>query len=132
MKKILNSGLLIVLIGLAVLFFVVDPAKHNVFPRCLFNSITGYYCPGCGSQRAIHSLLHLDFAGVVSYNFLFIPAFLLIFYHYLHPVLNRFLNWKLPNIFYFKSTPWIIFGFVIAFWILRNIPFYPFSVLAPS
>ncbi len=132
MKRILNIGLLIVFIGLAVLFFVLDPAKHNLFPRCLFNSITGYYCPGCGSQRAIHSLLHLDFAGVVSYNFLFIPAFLLIFYHYLHPILNWFLNWKLPNIFYFKSTPWIIFGFVIAFWVLRNLPFFPFSVLAPG
>ena len=131
MKRFLNIGLLLFFIGLAVLFFVLDPAKHSLFPRCLFNSITGYYCPGCGSQRAIHSLLHLDFAGVVSYNFLFIPAFLLIIYHYLHPILNRIFNWKLPNIFYFKSTPWIIFGFIVAFWILRNLPFYPFSVLAP-
>lgn len=132
MKKILNIGLLIAFIGLAVLFFILDPAKHNIFPRCLFNSITGYYCPGCGSQRAIHSLLHFDIAGVVSYNLLFIPAFLLIIYHYLHPILTQFFGWNLPNIFYFKSTPWIIFGFVIAFWILRNLPFYPFSVLAPG
>jgi hypothetical protein len=132
MKKILNIGLLIAFIGLAVLFFILDPAKHNIFPRCIFNSITGYYCPGCGSQRAIHSLLHFDIAGVVSYNFLFIPAFLLIIYHYLRPILNQFFSWKLPNIFYFKSTPWLIFGFVIAFWVLRNLPFYPFSVLAPG
>ena len=132
MKRILKIGLLVVFAGLAVLFFVLDPAKHNIFPRCLFNSVTGYYCPGCGSQRAIHSLLHFDIAGVVSYNFLFIPAFLLIIYHYLHPVLNRIFGWKLPNIIYFKSTPWIIFGFVLAFWILRNLPFYPFSVLAPG
>jgi hypothetical protein len=132
MKKILNIGLLISFIGLAVLFFILDPSKHIIFPRCVFNSITGYYCPGCGSQRAIHSLLHFDIAGVVSYNFLFIPAFLLIIYHYMHPVLNQFFSWRLPNIFYFKSTPWLIFGFVIAFWILRNLPFYPFSVLAPG
>ena len=132
MKRILNIGLLISIIGLAVLFYVLNPSEHQIFPRCLFNSITGYYCPGCGSQRAIHSLLHFDLAGVVSYNFLFIPGFLLIFYHYGHPVLNRLLNWKLPNIFYFKSTPWIIFGVVILFWILRNLPFYPFSVLAPN
>jgi hypothetical protein len=131
MKRILNIGLLISFIGLAVLFFVLNPVEHQIFPRCLFNSITGYYCPGCGSQRAIHSLLHLDMAGVVSYNFLFIPGFLLILYHYIHPFLNRILHWKLPNIFYFKSTPWIIFGVVIIFWILRNLPFYPFSVLAP-
>lgn len=132
MTKFYKIGLLIVITGLAVLFFVLNPAEHEIFPRCLFNSITGYYCPGCGSQRAIHSLLHLNFAGVIGNNFLFIPAFLLILYHYLHPVVNRFFKWKLPNIFYFKSTPWIIFAFVILFWILRNIPFYPFSVLAPG
>jgi len=131
MKRTLNIGLLIGFVGLAVLFFVLNPAEHQIFPRCMFNSITGYYCPGCGSQRAIHSLLHFDFAGVVGYNFLFIPGFVLIFYHYSHPILNRFFGWKLPNIFYFKSTPWIIFGVVILFWIARNIPFYPFSVLAP-
>lgn len=132
MKRILNIGLLIGFVGLAVLFFVLSPAEHEIFPRCLFNSLTGYYCPGCGSQRALHSMLHLDFAGVVSYNFLFIPGFLLIFYHYLHPVVNRLFYWKLPNIFYFKSTPWIILAVVVLFWIARNIPFYPFSVLAPN
>lgn len=132
MNRILNIGLLIVVTGLAVLFFLLNPIEYEIFPRCIFNSITGYYCPGCGSQRAIHSLLHLDFAGVVSYNFLFIPAFLLIFYHYVHPFLNLKLNWKLPNIFILKSTPWIIFAVVIVFWVLRNLPFYPFSVLAPG
>jgi hypothetical protein len=57
---------------------------------------------------------------------------LLIFYHYSHPFLNKFFRWKLPNIFYFKSTPWIIFGVIIIFWIARNLPFYPFLVLAPG
>lgn len=132
MKRIINIGLLIGFTGLAVLFFALDPARHDLFPRCLFNSITGYYCPGCGSQRAIHSLLHLNFAGVVSHNFLFLPAILLIIYHYSFPILNRFFNWKLPNIFYFKNTPWIILSVVILFWIFRNIPTYPFSVLAPD
>lgn len=131
MKKIINIGLLIVLTGLAILFFILDPAEHQIFPKCTFHSLTGYYCPGCGSQRAIHSLLHFNVSGVLSYNFLFIPAFLVIAYHYVHSVLNRFLNWKLPNVFYFKNTPWIIFGVVVLFWVMRNIPVYPFSVLAP-
>lgn len=132
MKKFINSGLLIVFSGLAILFFVLNPAEHQLFPRCVFNAVTGYYCPGCGSQRAIHSLLHLDFEGVVSYNFLFIPAFLMIFYHYSYRIFNKIFNIKLPNIFYFKSTPWIIFGVVVVFFILRNLPIYPFSVLAPG
>jgi hypothetical protein len=132
MKRIINIGLLILIAGLAVLFFVLNPSEHQIFPRCIFHSITGYYCPGCGSQRAIHQLLHLNFAGVVDNNFLFIPAFLLIVYHYLHQMANRIFKWKLPNIFYFKSTPWIIFGVVIVFWIVRNVSAYPFSILAPD
>jgi hypothetical protein len=131
-KKLLNIGLLTAVAVLAVLFFMLDPAKHSIFPRCIFNSVTGYYCPGCGSQRAIHNLLHLDFVGVISYNFLFLPAALLILYHSLHPFLNRKFGLKLPNILYHKLTPWIILIVIILFWILRNIPVYPFSVLAPG
>ncbi len=132
MKRMINIGLLILISVMAVLFFVLNPEEYKLFPRCIFNSVTGYYCPGCGSQRAIHDLLHFNFLGVVNHNILFIPAFLLIFYHYTSPVLNKIFNWKLPNIFYFKSTPWIIFGIVILFWIIRNIHTYPFSVLAPN
>ena len=132
MKKILNIGLLILFTGLAVFFFVLNPSEHEIFPKCVFHSITGYYCPGCGSQRAIHSLLHFNFYSVVSNNFLFLPAVLIVIYHYLRPVFNKRFNWKLPNIFYFKSTPWIILVVIVIFWILRNVPFYPFSILAPN
>ncbi len=132
MKKILNGILLLLLTGVAVLFFVLDPTKHTIFPKCMFHSLTGAYCPGCGSQRALHSLLHLDIAGVVSYNFLFLPAALFILYHYIHPLLNRIFGWNLPNLFYKKYTPWVVFAVVIAFWVARNLPWYPFSVLAPG
>ncbi|WP_167616406.1 DUF2752 domain-containing protein [Maribellus sediminis] len=132
MKKILNIILLLLIVGVAVVFFVLDPNKHEIFPKCMFHSLTGAYCPGCGSQRALHSLLHLDIAGVISYNFLFLPAALLIVYHYAHPILNKVFNRKLPNLFYMKYTPWVIFTVVIVFWIFRNLPWYPFSVLAPG
>ncbi|WP_372947785.1 DUF2752 domain-containing protein [Mariniphaga sp.] len=132
MKKIIYGGLLIALAALAVLFFVLDPAEHVFFPRCIFHSLSGWYCPGCGSQRAIHSLLHLNITGVVQNNILFLPAVLVIFYHYTHPILNKKLNWRLPNILYLKNTPWVIFGIILLFWVLRNLTVYPFSVLAPG
>jgi hypothetical protein len=132
MKRIIQIGLLTVISILAALFYFLNPAEHQLFPKCIFYSTTGYHCPGCGSQRAIHSLLHLDFAGVVSNNILFLPAALLVIYHYVHPLLNKLFNWKLPNIFYYKSTPWIILVIVVLFWILRNLPFYPFTFLAPD
>lgn len=132
MKKIVHFVLLLLIFGVAVVFFVLDPGKTQLFPQCPFHSITGGYCPGCGSQRALHSLLHFNIAGVVSYNFLFLPAAFLVLYHYIYSGLNQIFGWKLPNLLYKKITPWIILIVVILFWILRNLPWYPFSVLAPE
>ena len=132
MNRFAQIVLLLIIIVLAVIFYFINPVEHQLFPKCIFHSVTGYHCPGCGSQRAIHSLMHLNFKGVISNNFLLLPAAFLIIYHYLHPVLNKKLKWKLQNIFYFKKTPWIIFGVVVLFWILRNLPWYPFTVLAPN
>ncbi len=132
LKKTINMGLLLLIVGVAVLFFVLDPSKHEIFPQCLFHSVTGGYCPGCGSQRALHSLLHFDIAGVISYNLLFLPAAFLVLYHYSHKLLNGAFGWHLPHLFYFKNTPWVILGFVILFWIVRNLPWYPFTMLAPG
>lgn len=44
-----------------------DPATHPA-PRCWFNALTGLQCPGCGSQRAIHALLHGRVAEAWHYN----------------------------------------------------------------
>jgi hypothetical protein len=132
MKKIKNGGLLIGIPALAVLFFFINPGEHQIFPQCIFYSLTGYHCPGCGSQRAIHNLLHLNIPGVVHHNILFIPALLAIAYHYLHSVLNQKFQLKLPNLFYMKNFPWIVLGFVLAFWVLRNLPVFPFNALAPN
>ena len=30
--------------------------------------IFGIPCPGCGTQRALHSMLHLDFAQALKFN----------------------------------------------------------------
>lgn len=35
---------------------------------CLFYTLTGLRCPGCGVSRMCLCLLHLDFAGAWGYN----------------------------------------------------------------
>lgn len=51
-----------------VLYYKYDPAVVNFFPPCPSKLITGYDCPGCGTQRALHCFLHGDMAGVIHYN----------------------------------------------------------------
>ena len=118
------------LIAGAVLYFF-DPARLAFFPRCPFYTITGYYCPGCGSQRAIHSFLHFRWSDVIRYNALLYPALIFIFYHLLRPLMWKHFRLTLPNILYMKYTPWVVMMVILIFWIVRNIPYEPFSILKP-
>ena len=128
MRKIYLIGLLTVLFALAGFLYAFDPAGSNIFPPCPFYTITGFYCPGCGSQRALHDILHLDLPGAAENNILVIPALLVIIYQ----LICQFLKPKHQNILYYSSAPWIILVIIVIFWILRNLPFYPFTLLAPS
>lgn len=54
------------------LYTLVDPAAHDWMPRCLLLTLTGWRCPGCGSQRMLHALFTGHLAEAFGYNpFLF-------------------------------------------------------------
>ena len=55
----------------AILFFF-DPARYAFYPNCFLRSITGLNCPGCGSLRAIHELLHGDVIAAARLNLLLV------------------------------------------------------------
>jgi hypothetical protein len=42
----------------AAVLFLFDPATAGFYPPCLFKTVLGRQCPGCGSLRAAHQLLH--------------------------------------------------------------------------
>ncbi len=51
-----------------LLFYLFDPASAGGFWACPFHRLTGWYCPGCGGQRALHELLHGHFAAALRLN----------------------------------------------------------------
>jgi hypothetical protein len=53
---------------LAAALFFFDPATHSFYPPCLFKTIFGAQCPGCGSLRAMHELLHGNVAAAWALN----------------------------------------------------------------
>ena len=55
-------------IGGAAILYRFDPATVHFFPRCVFHELTGLQCPGCGTTRALHHLLHGDIAGAFRLN----------------------------------------------------------------
>jgi uncharacterized protein DUF2752 len=60
-------------IGCAILF-CFDPTQHHFYPTCIFHQTTGLLCPGCGSLRALHQLLHGHFITAFRFNPLLVLA----------------------------------------------------------
>src|ERR1700704_3037775 len=51
-----------------VMLRVFDPATSGIFPPCPVHYLTGWYCPGCGSLRAIHQLLQGNLRAAWALN----------------------------------------------------------------
>lgn len=122
---------LIVVAALAVLYYRYNPGMYGFFPECPFHKYIGLDCPGCGAQRAVHSLLHGDMLGALNYNALLVISLPVLLVHFLLKVWSYFskrnFNW---NIWYKPATPKVIIAVVLLFWVLRNIPVHPFTYLA--
>ncbi len=116
---IIGAVAVIVIAGIAI-YSTFDPSTVRFFPRCTFLTLTGLKCPGCGTQRAIHALLHGNFLEAVRFNAMMVASVpLLALYGYAEIVR------KSKPRFYNKvnSTPIIltIFVLVVLWWILRNV-----------
>jgi len=113
----------ILLIGLAIIYSLFDPANTDLFPKCPFRQITGYKCPGCGSQRAIHHLLNFDIPGAFRENFLLVISIPYIITGAIFDLIKKpsvkLLRWR--KFFFGTKAIFIVLGTIILFWILRNI-----------
>lgn len=117
---------------LALFYFIINPSEVNFMPRCPLYSTTGVYCPGCGSQRALHDFLHLDLTGVIRHNVLFLLGILVLLYHFFVESMQAFTKKKVTNVLYHPKTPFIFLVIILIYWVLRNLPYYPFTLLAPD
>jgi hypothetical protein len=57
---------------------------------------------------------------------------IVVIYGVVLPAVNRKFGVNYPNFLYYKWTPLWILIIVILFAVLRNLPWYPFSLLAPG
>jgi len=105
-----------------IVFFLFSPTESKFFPQCPFHYITGYDCPGCGSQRAVHYLLHFDIKNAFLSNPLLILAIpYLIFGVYMEYFGGKEKLPKIRKSLYGKRAACIILILIVLFWIGRNI-----------
>lgn len=121
---------LLVLAGLTA-FYAWDPAGSEVFPPCPFHALTGLHCPGCGTLRAVHQLLHGNLGAAFLLNPLMVLCLPFVAYSLLSGLLEMAGGRRLPTVFVPAGWIWTLLGVVVLFWVLRNVPVYPFSWMAP-
>ena len=127
------SALVFAGITLAALVFVrlFNPVGSGFYPLCPFHTLTGLHCPGCGSTRGLHQLLQGNLMAALAMNPLMIAMLPFLAYAFLSYTLVGIRGRGLPKVFVHPTLIKLLFWTVIAFWILRNLPFYPFTLLAP-
>ncbi len=107
-------------IVLAIVYYYFDPVEARWMPRCLWKVATGTDCPGCGSQRMAHALVHGDILGAWHAN-----AFALCMIPLIGLLLVLELNReKYPKLYRKVHAPWVIWTLaaaVLIWWILRNV-----------
>ncbi len=110
--------------ALAAAYYFVDPATAVLMPKCPFKLVTGFDCPACGTQRAMHALLHGHWRQALAVN-----PFMVVSWPYLAAVIvATFGRWRwVPRWRAWVLHPATVWAYVILFcgwWILRNLPFY--------
>jgi Protein of unknown function (DUF2752) len=116
----------------ASVLYSFNPSTSRLFPPCPFHAVTGLYCPGCGSTRAMHQLLHGHVATAFDFNPLVVVAL---------PLVGLALAWQAlrPR----RTAPaataarlpgwwvWALLLVVVVFGIVRNLPWKPVRWMAP-
>ena len=123
-------GLVAILVTGAVLF-LFNPTQYGLYPACPLHKLTGLSCPGCGSLRALHQLAHGHFGEALRLNPPLMIALPFLSWMVLRRMTVELGVRPLPQIPLSRRWGWRLLIGVLIFSILRNLPFAPFSRLAP-
>lgn len=118
-KTVVAALVVVVVIAAIAVYKIFDPMESSIFPRCVFYSVTGLKCPGCGTQRALHAMLTGDFAAAWHYN-----AFLMVMLPVIVLLLGaEWLRKRTPRLYVAVNSKWVValvLVAVMAWWIVRN------------
>jgi hypothetical protein len=126
-----SLALLAVVCTVAAALYLLSPFDSGVYAPCPFNALTDLYCPGCGTLRGLHELLHGRIGSAIGLNPLMVLSLPFIAYSFIKYFAAGMRGRPERKIFIPSGFIWALLGIVLLFWILRNLPYYPFTLLAP-
>lgn len=100
-------------------YFTLDPMASRFMPKCIFHELTGWQCPGCGSQRMLHALLHGNISEAWHHN-----ALLLVLMPLLIPMawleINRDSHPKAYMRVHSLPVVMTVVAVIMLWWLFRN------------
>ena len=123
-KKFAKSAIVVVtVVAIVVVYRCINPVGTTAgeyMPKCFVKGLTGYDCPSCGSQRALHAILNGEFKRAILFNpfiFLALPYLLALLYTALSR--DRFARRIKPFVRH-RIAIWSFLVLYIAWWVIRN------------
>ncbi len=102
-----------------------------IYPSCPFHTMTGLNCPGCGITRGLHQLLHGQFLSALNHNALLLLLLPILGYALASNALVVIRGRGLPRPAMKSRYAHVLTWVLVVFWVLRNIPVYPLTLLSP-
>jgi hypothetical protein len=110
--------------------WVGDPTTPGgPLPVCPTKALLGIDCPGCGSLRMLYSLLHGNLMGAARFNALGLVAVVLLVWTYLVWTYGRVTGRRIRSWQHQRWSAAVALSLVTVWFVVRNIPFAPFSGL---
>lgn len=125
-----REAALFLLLSLAVPVAVVLLPLH-LYPVCLFHALTGLHCPGCGTGRGLRLILSGHILQGLRQNPLLGLVIPYAFALNLEAALTLLGRPGLVPADPGRTFRGLLVASVLAYAILRNLPFPPFNLLAP-
>jgi len=122
-----------VLLAICALGFVYlfNPSTSTLYPMCPLYWFTGCYWPGCGSMQALHQLPHGHLVMALGLKPLMVLSLPFVEYFFASRAMIAVAGRPVKTFFVRPVFIWMFLVVVFAYWFLSNLPFYPFSLLAP-
>lgn len=100
-KPMVATAIILAVFAIGFYYYMVDPTNpaSGLAVKCIFHEATGWQCPGCGMQRALHAALHGHFLDALRFNYgyiILLPALFISLFDVIwgdkHPRFHKLVN----------------------------------------
>ena len=126
-RRLTATALWVSLAGTSAYLYFFEPGKTVAFPVCPFRALTGLNCPGCGTTRGLHQLLHGNVIAAFEFNPLTMLLVPVLVFSLISFTRSAITGRPLPQFQIPTKYVWLCVVVVLGFWVFRNTPFYPFA-----